>query len=76
MLLFDLSALVDGAARAPLHACLLAPHPVAPSLAHGCTCGETRHLQASPDRQWVSKPGYNRARGPARVLGVRVHVAI
>jgi carbohydrate-selective porin OprB len=35
-----------------------------------------RYLQVSPDLQWISNPGYNRARGPARVIGVRVHVAI
>ncbi len=35
-----------------------------------------RYLQVSPDLQWISNPGYNHARGPARVPGVRVHVAI
>jgi hypothetical protein len=35
-----------------------------------------RYLQVSPDLQWVANPGYNRARGPARVIGVRMHVAI
>ncbi len=35
-----------------------------------------RYLQVSPDLQWITNPGYNRARGPARVAGVRVHVAI
>ena len=34
------------------------------------------YLQVSPDLQWITNPGYNRARGPARVVGVRVHVAI
>ena len=34
------------------------------------------YLQVSPDLQWITNPGYNRARGPARVAGVRVHVAI
>jgi len=35
-----------------------------------------RYLQVSPDLQWIANPGYNRARGPARVIGVRLHVAI
>ncbi len=35
-----------------------------------------RYLQMSPDLQWITNPGYNRARGPVRVIGVRVHVAI
>ena len=34
------------------------------------------YLQVSPDLQWITNPGYNRARGPARVIGVRLHVAI
>jgi high affinity Mn2+ porin len=31
-------------------------------------------LQVSPDAQFVMNPGYNRARGPIPVWGVRVHV--
>ncbi|EQD38670.1 Carbohydrate-selective porin OprB, partial [mine drainage metagenome] len=30
-----------------------------------------RHVQPGPDLQWIANPGYNRARGPARVIGVR-----
>ncbi|EQD60331.1 Carbohydrate-selective porin OprB, partial [mine drainage metagenome] len=26
-----------------------------------------RHVQPGPDLQWIANPGYNRARGPARV---------
>ena len=35
-----------------------------------------RYLQVSPDLQRIANPGYNRTRGPARVIGVRLHVAI
>ena len=34
------------------------------------------HLQLSPDLQWIVNPGYNRARGPARVLGLRAHLSL
>ncbi len=33
-----------------------------------------RYLQISPDLQWIANPGYNRARGPARVVGLRAHL--
>lgn len=32
-----------------------------------------RMLQVNPDLQWIQNPGYNRARGPATVLGLRVN---
>lgn len=32
------------------------------------------YLQLSPDLQWIVHPGYNRARGPARVAGLRLHL--
>ena len=35
-----------------------------------------RHVQISPDLQWIANPGYNRARGPARVVGLRVHLSL
>lgn len=35
-----------------------------------------RYLQISPDSQWIAHPGYNRARGPALVIGMRSHVAL
>jgi len=35
-----------------------------------------RSLQLSPDLQWIANPGYNRARGPARVMGLRVHLSL
>lgn len=34
------------------------------------------YLQLSPDLQWIANPGYNRARGPARVLGLRAHLSL
>lgn len=34
-----------------------------------------RYLQLSPDVQFISNPGYNRDRGPARVIGVRLHAS-
>ena len=34
-----------------------------------------RFLQISPDLQWIADPGYNRARGPARVAGLRAHLS-
>jgi hypothetical protein len=34
------------------------------------------YLQLSPDLQWIANPGYNRARGPAQVLGLRVHLSL
>ncbi|MHB8570737.1 MAG: carbohydrate porin, partial [Metallibacterium sp.] len=27
-----------------------------------------RYLRVSPDLQWIANPGYNRTRGPARVI--------
>ena len=35
-----------------------------------------RYLQISPDLQWIASPGYNRARGPARVAGLRLHLEL
>ena len=35
-----------------------------------------RFLQISPDLQWIANPGYNRARGPARVAGLRLHLEL
>ncbi len=35
-----------------------------------------RYLQLSPDLQWVVNPGYNRARGPAKVIGLRMHLSL
>ncbi len=32
-----------------------------------------KYLQLSPDYQFISDPGYNRVRGPARVIGLRLH---
>ncbi|MGH8456363.1 MAG: carbohydrate porin, partial [Stenotrophobium sp.] len=32
-----------------------------------------RFLQLSPDFQYIRNPGYNRDRGPARVIGFRIH---
>lgn len=32
-------------------------------------------VQLSPDYQYIQNPGYNRARGPARVLGLRLHAS-
>ena len=34
------------------------------------------YLQLSPDLQWIANPGYNRARGPARVVGLRLHLSL
>ena len=34
------------------------------------------YLQLSPDLQWIANPGYNRARGPARVVGLRAHLEL
>ena len=34
------------------------------------------YLQLSPDLQWIVNPGYNRARGPARVVGLRMHLSL
>lgn len=34
-----------------------------------------KYLQLSPDIQFISNPGYNRDRGPARVMGLRLHVS-
>jgi Carbohydrate-selective porin len=34
------------------------------------------YLQLSPDLQWITNPGYNRARGPARVVGLRMHLSL
>ena len=34
------------------------------------------YLQLSPDLQWIVNPGYNRARGPARVVGLRLHLSL
>lgn len=34
-----------------------------------------RYVQLSPDVQFVSNPGYNRDRGPARVIGLRLHAS-
>jgi hypothetical protein len=36
-------------------------------------CEPIKHLQLSPDLQYVDAPGYNRARGPALVVGFRAH---
>lgn len=33
------------------------------------------YLQISPDVQFISNPGYNRDRGPARVIGLRLHAS-
>ncbi|MGH8279296.1 MAG: carbohydrate porin, partial [Gammaproteobacteria bacterium] len=33
------------------------------------------YIQLSPDLQFISNPGYNRDRGPARVIGLRVHAS-
>lgn len=35
-----------------------------------------RYVQLSPDLQWIAHPGYNRARGPARVVGMRLHLSL
>ncbi|MGH8293053.1 MAG: carbohydrate porin, partial [Gammaproteobacteria bacterium] len=32
-----------------------------------------KYVQVSPDMQFISNPGYNRDRGPARVIGLRLH---
>lgn len=32
------------------------------------------HITLSPDLQYIRNPGYNRDRGPAKFLGLRVHV--
>ncbi|MDE3073366.1 MAG: carbohydrate porin, partial [Pseudomonadota bacterium] len=34
------------------------------------------YLQLGPDLQWIASPGYNRARGPARVVGLRMHLSL
>lgn len=34
------------------------------------------YVQLSPDIQWIANPGYNRARGPARVIGLRLHLSL
>jgi hypothetical protein len=34
------------------------------------------NLQLSPDLQWIANPGYNHARGPARVVGLRMHLSL
>jgi high affinity Mn2+ porin len=34
------------------------------------------YLQLSPDMQWIVNPGYNRSRGPARVVGLRMHLSL
>lgn len=34
-----------------------------------------RYMQVSPDVQFISNPGYNRDRGPARVVGLRLHAS-
>ena len=84
MLLFDLSVSGRGAARAAAAAdgygCMLCDgalddgHERVIEAYYRAQLG--RYLQVSPDLQWIANPGYNRARGPARVIGVRVHVAI
>ena len=33
-----------------------------------------KYLQFGPDFQFIEDPGYNRARGPARVVGLRLHL--
>jgi len=33
-----------------------------------------RYVQLGPDVQWIRNPGYNRDRGPASVISVRLHV--
>lgn len=33
------------------------------------------YIQLSPDLQFISNPGYNRDRGPARVIGLRLHLS-
>jgi high affinity Mn2+ porin len=32
------------------------------------------HLTLAPDIQLIHNPGYNRARGPARFIGMRAHL--
>jgi len=34
-----------------------------------------RWIQLSPDYQYITNPGYNRARGPARIVGLRLHAS-
>ena len=34
-----------------------------------------KYVQFGPDFQFIENPGYNRARGPARVLGLRLHLS-
>ena len=34
-----------------------------------------KYVQISPDLQFISNPGYNRDRGPARVIGLRLHAS-
>ncbi len=34
------------------------------------------HLFISPDDQFIVNPGYNRARSPIQVWGVRVHAEL
>jgi hypothetical protein len=33
----------------------------------------TKHLEVSPDIQYIQNPGYNQDRGPAAVFGLRIH---
>lgn len=33
-----------------------------------------RYVQFGPDFQFIEYPGYNRARGPARIVGLRLHL--
>jgi hypothetical protein len=33
------------------------------------------YVQVSPDLQWIRNPGYNRDRGPATVVSLRLHVS-
>jgi hypothetical protein len=33
-------------------------------------------LRLSPDLQWIRNPGYNRDRGPAKVLGLRLRLSV
>jgi hypothetical protein len=35
-----------------------------------------KHVTLSPDFQFIRNPGYNRDRGPAKFLGLRVHVEL
>ncbi len=35
----------------------------------------SRSVQVTPDLQYIANPGFNRDRGPAKIIGLRVRIA-